>query len=109
MRGLLRTLSVYRLYGASVTSSISGLIPSINLLVSNAGLTSPNADFSNIAHTNGWMSYTLNVSNIISSPPNNTFSAGYSRPGLTYGTYFGSGITITSLYYNIFSSSTLAF
>jgi hypothetical protein len=107
--GLLRTLSVYRIYGASVISSISGVISSINGLVSNAGLTSPNADFSNTASTSGYIYYTLNVTNIIANPPNNTFAYGYSRTAPTYGLSFGAGITITSLYYNLFSSSTLAF
>ena len=106
--GNLRTLSVYRLYGASVNSAVSGVIGSINGMVNNA-LTSPDADFT-ASNTNGgaFMSYALDVSKITATPPNNTFSFGYSR-SVTFGTYFGAGITITSLYYNIFASSTLAF
>ena len=106
--GLLRTLSVYRLYGASVNSAVTGIIGSINGMVQNA-LTAPDADFT-AATTNSdsYLSYRLNVSNIVASPPNNTFSYGYSR-GVTFGSYYGAGVTITSLYYNIFSSSTLAF
>lgn len=106
--GLLRTLSVYRLYGAVVNAAISGTIGSINGLSGSGGITYANADFTN--YNPGWtsLSYALNVTNIIATPPNNTFSFGYAA-SVTHGTMFGAGITITSLYYNIFSSSTLAF
>jgi hypothetical protein len=106
--GNLRTLSVYRLFGASVNAAVTGTIGSINGMIQSA-LSSPDADFT-AANTNGgaFMSYALDVSKITATPPNNTFSFGYSR-SVTYGTFFGAGITITSLYYNIFASSTLAF
>ncbi len=107
--GLLKTLSVYRLFGASVNSLITGVIGSVNSLTTTA-LTSPDSDFTQ-SNTDGgsYINYALNVTNIISSPPNNTFSYGYYRGGLTFGSTFGAGMTITSLYYNIFASSTLAF
>ncbi len=106
--GLLRTLSVYRLFGAAVNSAITGVIGSINGMT-RTSLSTPDADFTS-SNTNGgaFLSYSLNVSNINASPQNNTFTYGYSR-GVTFGTTFGAGITITSLYYNIFASSTLAF
>ena len=106
--GNLRTLSVYRLFGASVNSAVTGVISSINGMIQSA-LTSPDADFTS-PNTNGgaYMSYALDVSKITATPTNNTFSFGYSR-SVTLGTYYGAGITITSLYYNIFASSTLAF
>jgi hypothetical protein len=107
--GLLKTLSVYRLFGASVNSLITGVIGSVNSLTTTA-LTVPDADFTQ-SNTDGgsYINYALNVINIIASPPNNTFSFGYLRSSLTYGTTFGAGVTLTSLYYNIFASSTLAF
>jgi hypothetical protein len=55
------------------------------------------------------MTYSINVAKISSTPTNNTFTKGYTRSSMTYGSSFGAGITITSLYYNIFSSSTLSF
>ncbi len=107
--GLLKTLSVYRLFGASVNSVITGVIGSVNSLTTTA-LTYPDADFTQTNTDGGsYINYALNVTNIISSPPNNTFSFGYYRSGLTFGSTYGAGITITSLYYNIFASSTLAF
>lgn len=104
--GNLRTLSVYRLFGASVNSAVTGVIGSINGMVQNA-LSSIDADFT-ASSTGGFMNYTLDVTKITATPPNNTFLFGYTR-SVTYGTTFGAGITITSLYYNIFASSTLAF
>ena len=55
------------------------------------------------------MGYTFNTTNVVLNPPNNTFTYGYTRPSMTQGTFFGAGVTITSLYYNIFSSSMLSF
>jgi hypothetical protein len=107
--GFLTTLSVYRIFGASVTSSINGQILPINSLSRGNAVGNANADLSSPSISSGYIYYTLNVSNIVLSPPDNIFSAGYSRPSMAYGQYFGAGITITSLYYNIFSSSTLAF
>lgn len=109
MSGLLKTLSVYRLFGAGVNSAMSGVIGSVNSLTTTA-LTYPDSDFTQTSTDSGtWINYALNVSNIVLNPPNNTFSFGYYRSGLTFGSTFGAGITITSLYYNIFASSTLAF
>lgn len=106
---LLRTLSVYRLFGAGVNAAMSGVIGSVNSLTTTA-LTSPDSDFTQSLTNSGiYLSYALNVSNIVLNPPNNTFSFGYSRSGLNFGSTYGAGITITSLYYNIFASSTLAF
>jgi len=105
---LLRTLSVYRLFGASVNSAVAGVIGSINGLTTTA-LGSPDSDFNQTYTNNNWyLSYALNVSNIVANPPNNTFSYGYSR-SLSFGSTYGAGITITSFYYNIFASSTLSF
>ena len=52
--------------------------------------------------------YALNTTNIVDNPPNNTFNFGYDGSD-TYGTMFGAGVTLTSFYYNIFESSTIAF
>ena len=49
----------------------------------------------------GSFTYSLNTTNIIDNPPNNTFNYGYSGSD-TYGTMFGAGVTLTSFYYNIF-------
>jgi len=101
--GLLRTLSVYRIFGPVVASSIVGALTSINGL---ALAGSPNSDQTSTSY--GAIDYAINASKIIDNPPNNTISYGYLN-GLTYGTYFGLGVTLTSLYYNIFDSSTLQF
>ncbi len=100
-------MNVFRVYGAAVNSAVSnGGILTINGLarVSNG----PTSEFSSVFQDYGTLSYTLNTTNINLSPPNNTFPAGYSE-SLSFGTNFGGGLTITSLYYNIFASSTLAF
>ena len=58
----------------------------------------------------GTFNYYINTTNIVENPPNNTFRYGYSTNyNSTYGVKFGAGVTLTSLYYNIFESSTLAF
>lgn len=106
--GNLNTLSVYRLFGSVVNSAISGVIGSINNMTQTA-LSSPNADFTAVNTDGGaYININLNVSNIVATPPNNTFGYGYSRE-VTFGGTYGAGITITSLYYNIFASSTLSF
>jgi hypothetical protein len=107
---LLNTLSVYRLFGASVCETINSQISAINSLTRSYSLGSPNSDFSTLTSTSGnYLTYAINVANIVATPPNNTFTKGSTRLGLTYGTYFGAGVTITSFYYNIFASSTVAF
>lgn len=68
----------------------------------NSYFTSSSVSFS------GSLSYYINTTNINENPPNNTFRYGYSG-SYTYGTKFGAGVTLTSFYYNIFESSTLAF
>jgi len=50
----------------------------------------------------------INTSNINANPGDNIFSFGYTGT-FTVGTQFGCGITLTSLYYNIFKGSTLSF
>jgi hypothetical protein len=101
--GLLQTLSAYRIFGPVVTGSAQTALTSIN------GLTtfgSTNSDQTSSSY--GTINFALNTSKIVDNPPNNTFSYGY-WTGLTFGTNFGAGVTITSLYYNIFDSSTLSF
>lgn len=98
--GLLKTLSVFRLYGTSVTESISGSISYINSMTTssntiNSYFTSSSYSFSST------FNYALNTSNIVDSPPNNTFNFGYYGT-ITYGSMFGAGVTLTSFYYNIF-------
>lgn len=107
---LLKTVSVYRLFGTIVTGSISGAIPNINSLIRRP-LNHFGSYFSSTwppSFSGTGVGYYLNTSNIILNPPNNTFVYGYSG-SLSPGTQFGCGVTLTSLYYNIFSSSTVAF
>lgn len=107
--GLLTTLSVYRLFGTVVTGSISGAISNINGL-SLRGSNYFGQYFNSYypSSYNSYISYALNTSNIILSPPNNTFVYGYPNSFSPVNQY-GCGVTITSLYYNIFSSSTVSF
>lgn len=107
---LLKTVSVYRLFGPIVTSSVSGALTTIN------SITVRGSNYFGTYFTNSYPSsytgygfnYYINTTNINSNPPNNTFVYGYGG-SFTYGTQFGCGVTLTSLYYNIFSSSTVAF
>lgn len=101
--GLLTTLSVYRVFGPMVTGSVATGLINVNN-VGLFGLTDSNEG----SWVDGNIGYTLNVSNIIDNPPNNSFTGGYPN-WLSFGTTFGAGVTITSLYYNLFASSTLAF
>lgn len=50
----------------------------------------------------------LNTTNMYSNSVNNTFTYGNSDSSNTFGTKYGAGYTITSFYYNIFSSSTVS-
>ncbi len=84
------------------------------LTVSNLGL--PSIDFTSTAWAHGsrGFTYALNTSNIVASPPSNTFLKGSndiaSWFGDTYGGgYYGAGITITSFNYNIFQAATVKF
>ena len=105
--GLLKTVSVFRLYGTAVTSSITGSISSINGMTTRSA--SINSYFTATSYSfSGSLTYSLNTTNINDNPPNNTFNYGYTG-SYTYGTMFGAGVTLTSFYYNIFESSTLAF
>jgi hypothetical protein len=109
-RNLLQTVSVYRLFGTVVTGSVSGSITAINS-ISIRGANNFGTYFStnNPSSYSGYtIGYYINTTNINSNPPNNTFVYGYGG-SFTYGSQFGCGVTITSLYYNIFSSSTVAF
>ena len=58
--------------------------------------------------SSGSFNVKLNTTNMYSSPTNNTFTYSNTNTDTTFGTYFGAGYTITSFYYNIFASSTLA-
>lgn len=101
--GLLQTLSAYRVFGPVVCGSAASTLTTVNGL---SLFSSTNSD--QTSTTYGSISFTLNTSKIIDNPPNNSISYGYST-ALTYGSTFGGGVTITSLYYNIFDSSTLQF
>lgn len=107
---LLQTVSVYRLFGTVVTGSVSGALANINgLLVRGANYFG--TYFSNAypsSYSGYGLGYYINTTNINSNPPNNTFVYGYGGT-LTNNGQYGCGVTLTSLYYNIFSSSTLAF
>ncbi len=111
--GLLQTVAVYRLFGTVVTGSIIGPISAINGLSrrgSNYFTTSSSYFLNNsVSSYSGYgISYYINTTNINSNPPNNTFIYGYSGT-FTFNSQYGCGVTISSLYYNIFSSSTVAF
>ena len=108
--GLLTTVSVYRLFGSAVTSHIdSGSIEAINgLSVRGSSYFNDYMTSTDVSTYAGSISYVLNTTNIYENPPNNTFTGGYSAT-ITNNGKFGAGVTITSLYYNIFESSTLAF
>ena len=98
--GLLKTLSVFRLFGTAVTSSISGSISVINNLYLRT--SGPDSYFSYYySYISGSVNFYLNTSNILENPPNNTFRYGYNRD-TSFGSSFGAGVTITSFYYNIF-------
>ena len=107
---LLQTVSVYRLFGTVATGSVSGSLSNIN------GLTTRGSNYFGTYFTNTYPSsytgygvnYYINTTNINSNPPNNTFVFGYSG-GITINGQYGCGVTLTSLYYNIFSSATVAF
>lgn len=106
---LLKTVSVYRLFGPVVTESIGGSLTSINSMIRHGGNGNMNSDFSYYYITYGsYFQYFLNISNILLSPPDNTFGYGYQNT-ITVNNQYGGGVTITSLYYNIFEASTLYF
>lgn len=104
---LLQTLSVYRLFGPTVTGSITGALPSVNSLA-RTGSTFIDMEWSswNVV-SSGSFGVSLNTSNMYSNPTNNTFTYSNTDSSSSFGTYFGGGYTITSFYYNIFSSATL--
>ena len=109
--GLLTTVSVFRLFGSVVTNHIdSGSITSINGL--NIRSNQWDSYFTNTGNPNsfaGSINYSLNTSNIYENPPNNTFTYGYTSGAFSINGQYGAGVTITSFYYNIFDSATLAF
>lgn len=111
--GLLQTVAVYRLFGTVVTGSIIGPIGAINGLSGRGSnyFTTFSSYFSSsgvTSYSGHSISYYINTTNINSNPPNNTFIYGYSGT-FTFNNQYGCGVTISSLYYNIFSSSTVAF
>lgn len=107
--GLLQTQSVYRLYGPVVTGSVGSAISTINSM--SRVTSSPDTEMTGNWASSGSFNPQLNTTNMYSSPTNNTFTSinANSNTDTTFGTYFGAGYTITSFYYNIFASSTLAF
>lgn len=111
--GLLRVLSVYRLFGPAVAQSIQGgAIGTLN------GVTASQCCLSSMDMTadswtySGTFSYAMNTSNIQDNPPNNTIFPGSNTVATTYppnGSYYGAGVTITSFNYNIFAAATVRF
>ncbi len=104
--GLLKTVAVYRLFGPVVTGSVVGALGSINGLARTGSTPDAEMSSSKFALSGGFGQY-LNTSNMYTNPTNNTFVASNSDSSTTFGTAFGAGYTITSLYYNIFASSTV--
>lgn len=104
--GLLKTRVVYRLFGPTVIGSVVGTIPTINGL---SRLTNtPNIDMTTDSYTNGIsFGVGLDVTNMYATPTNNTFTASNSESSNNFGSTFGAGYTITSLFHNIFEQSTL--
>ena len=106
VNNLLKTVSVYRLFGPTVTGSITGGLNSINGLA--RGSSTPTTEMTSNSYTSsGTFSTSLNTSTMYSSPTNNTFTYGNSDSSNTFGSSFGAGYTLTCFYYNIFSSATL--
>jgi hypothetical protein len=107
--GLLQTQSVYRLFGPVVTNTITGAINTINSLTRSTGGSgaTPDIELGSSFTTSGSFSVALNTTNMYSNPTNNTFTYGNSDATTLNGAAFGAGYTISSFYYNIFSSSTL--
>lgn len=110
--GLLQTLSVYRLFGSAVTESVTvaGGIGPINGLA-RRGWDNFGTYFtsSSPGSYDSSLNYALNTTNIVENPPNNTFNFGYWGNLNNFNNQYGCGVTLTSLYFNIFSSSTVAF
>ncbi len=104
---LLQTLAVYRLFGPVVTATVSGALTSINNLARTS--STPNLEMSSTSFAlSGSFTQYLNTTNMYSNINNNTFVAGNTDAVNSFGTSFGAGYTITSFFYNIFSSSTLS-
>lgn len=99
--GLLKTKAVYRLFGTTVTGSVFGAIQNINGLVRNT--TTPTLDMtaSSFASSITFIP-ALDIANMYANPTNNTFLANTNSDATGFGTAFGAGYTITSLFYNIF-------
>jgi hypothetical protein len=116
--GLLRVLSVYRLFGPTVSGTIKNTaIGTLNGLSSSfSGTQLTNIDFTSSSWSAyGSFTYTLNTSNIQDNPPNNTFQLASSSLDTTnsnnaYGNgLYGGGITLTSFNYNIFTAAIVKF
>lgn len=107
--GLMRVLSVFRLFGAAVSSSILIPIPTINSLttVAPSGL---NADFNSTLWLGTGVTgfqYAIDPILITGTPQNNTAAASGTPVNIIVNGNYGSGITITSFYYNIFGTAYL--
>jgi hypothetical protein len=111
--GLLQVLSVYRLFGPTITGSVQGGPIGYMSSLSSGSCCLPDMNFVSSSFSMiGGFSYSLNTSNIMDNPPNTTFTIGSTNVYYWYppnGSYWGSGITITSFNYNIFASATLKF
>lgn len=108
--GLLRVLSVYRLFGPAISQSILSPIPTINSLATISVGAPLNTDFNNtlwLGSGAASFSYSIDPTLITSSAQNNTVSSGATPVILSVNKAFGAGITTTSFYYNIFSSAYL--
>lgn len=107
--GLLRVLSVFRLYGAAITRNILSPITSINGLAPVAP-SSLDIDFNATLWLGSGVTnflYALDTTLITTTPQNNSVaSSGTSINVVVNGTY-GAGITVTSFYYNTFGTAYL--
>lgn len=101
--GLLRVLTVFRLYGPAVLSAITTSIPNINGLAPVAA-SSLDTDFNATSWASGSsLLYSIDTTRITSTPQNNTIRSGGTAINMIVGSsQYGGGLTITSFNYNIF-------
>jgi hypothetical protein len=106
VNNLLQVLSVFRLFGPVVSSSIASSIPNINGLAPITPSTL-NVDFNDtswLSSSVSAFSYAIDTTLITNTPQNNTVYSMGTPVSLNVNNNYGAGITITSFYYNIFSS-----
>ncbi|KAL4471698.1 hypothetical protein ABPG74_008591 [Tetrahymena malaccensis] len=114
VRNQLNVLSVYRVYGATVNGVITQPITPINGL--NQNLFPNTLSFSSLtwqADTGYLAKYTLQTQNVQPFGSTNTLFAADSSTTFPAGTfnptYKGAGVTLCSLYFDVFSPSQLQF